>query len=333
VLGEIPGLLCVLIALLPLVRGGKLTRGRALLAGAGAGLVFAAKPIFILFLPALLLACVLHRRKLELKKVFSIGVLGVLVPIALWLFTQFDTIEFARVFAVYANPHEVNVMNAVATNIKRFFTEMQPLYFLMALLAWAASYAVRRYRREEVPLTEEVLLFFSVLVLLAYLRTAGYYRYFFPAQVFAILYLPYSLWHLFGRRFPHAILALLAALLVFHAHETSFRSWTATHYDSMRTQVLEQYFASLPLSEEVFVYQAPEIVLFTGGHPTYQFEQITPSLSAGSTYAPRVLSGTAPLVVTPTEFFQNHTNEVFSHYTISQVLDNYVVLKPTVKGK
>jgi hypothetical protein len=331
VLGEIPGLLCMLLALMPLMRGGELTRTRALLAGVGAGLAFAAKPIFILFLPALLLACVVRHKELKLKKVFLWGVLGVLIPAVLWVFTQFDNAAFLQVLAVYANPHDVNVGSAIAANVKSLFTEMQPLYFLVALALWVASYAVRRFRRETVRITEEVLLFFSILVLFAYLRNAGYYRYFFVAQVFAVLYLPQSMLYLagsYGRLASRAAIVCLCGLVLFQAYETAFRSWAAVHYDSMRTASLERYFAGLPAGEEIFVYQAPEVMTFVGTHPAYQFVQITPSLTAGSAYASLVLTGEMPRVITPVEFFSAHTDDIFPRYTVGEALDNYVILVP-----
>ncbi len=331
VLGEIPGLVFLLVSLLPLVRGEALTRGDALLVGTGAGLAFATKPIFILFLPALLLACVLRREELGLKKIFIFGVLGFLMPLMLWISTQFDNATLVRVLSVYANPHDVDIGRAIATNVKRLFTEMQPLYFLGALSIWTVSYAVRRFRREEVPLTEEIVLFFSILVFFAYLRSAGYYRYFFPAQVFAVLYLSHSVGSLVrGRRriFLHAAGIFLCGLLLFQAYQTLFRSWTAVHYDSERTRSLERYFVHLLMEEELFVYQAPEIITFTGNRPIYQFVQITPSISAGNAYASRVVSGIAPRIITPTEFFQEHARTIFSRYAIAEVIDNYVMLEP-----
>lgn len=331
VLGEIPGLLFMLATLFLLAQDGAPTRRRAFLVGVGAGLAFASKPIFILFSPALLLACVLRREELKLKKVFIFGVFGALIPIALWIAIQFDHATFARVFSVYANPHDVDIGSAIVTNAKRLFTEMQPLYFLGALSVWTASYAARRFRREPIPLTEEIVLFFSILVFLAYLRSAGYYRYFFPAQVFAVLYLSRSVWYFVrnrGRVFLGAAAIFLCGLLLFQAHQTLFRSWTAVHYDSERTRSLERYFAHRPDGEGLFVYQAPEILTFTGNRPVYQFVQITPSISAGNAYVPHVMSGVMPRVMTPTEFFQEHAHDIFSRYAIAEVIDNYVVLTP-----
>jgi hypothetical protein len=335
-LGEIPGLLFLVLALLPLIQSGAISRRRALWASVAAGCAVAAKPIFILFLPALLLALVLRWKELELKKVFLVGIAGVIVPLVVWAYTQFDQVTLSQVLAVYANPHEVNFSTAIATNVKRFLTELQPLYFFAVLSVWTLSYGVRRFRREAISLTEEAMFFFSILVFLAYLRTAGYYRYFFPAQVFALLYLPQSLLYLarnYGRSIVRVVLIGLFGLILFQAYETAFRSWVAVHYDSTRTQELEKYFSNLSLSEEIFIYQAPEIVSFVGKHRFYQYVEILPTVRAtGKNYQQLVLSGSAQLVITPSELFQANKDGIFSHYLVSEKIENYVILMPKDRG-
>lgn len=331
VLGELPGLLCIIFSLLPLVHAGELSRTRAIVSGIFVGLAVAAKPIFILFVPALLFALYFRRRELALKKVFIFGVLGGLVPLGLWLLTQFDHVSLSNIFAVYANPHDLPLIDALRANIGRLFTELQPLYFLLALAVWAFSYLLRRLRREAVSLTEEALLFFSVLILLAYLRTAGYYRYFFPGQVFVLLYLPYALEYLVSRRpafFSRAGIAGLCALILFQAYETSVRSWVAVHYNSTRTESIERYFASLPAGEELFIYQAPELVPFAGARPVYQYVEITPSIRAGGEYKNLVLSGDVRHVLTPGEYFAAHRDTLFMHYNVIERIDSYVAASP-----
>lgn len=330
VLGEIPGLLIILIALWPLLKGGELTRKGALWVGIGAGLAVAAKPIFILFIPALLLSLFLHRQEIKLKKVFFVGTVGIFIPILIWVFFQFDHITPTRVLSVYANPHDLDISKAIVTNIKRFSSETQPLYFLAALTVWFISYILRRLQRISVSFAEETLLFFSMAVFFAYMRTAGYYRYFFPAQVFALLYLPQSLWYLVGRRqfFSRAIIISMFGFVLFQAYETTFRSWVAIHYNSTRTEVLERYFATLPKEEEIFVYQAPEVMSFVGTRPTYQYVEITPSIRAGSVYTHLVSSGAVQRILTPSDFFKAHQYDLFMRYVVADNIDSYTVAIP-----
>lgn len=331
VLGEIPGLLFIVLALFPLIRGEALTRNGSLWIGAWAGLAVATKPIFILLLPALLLALFLHRREFNLGKVFAYGSFGVLVPIVVWMFLQFEHVTVSQMLSFYVNNLDINVWEAIMANLKRLLSEMQPLYFLITLIVWSTSYGLRRLRHEAVSISEEVLLFFCVLIFLAYIRTIGYYRYFFPAQVFTILYLPRSLWYLTkgrGQLISRTVVVCLCGLVLFHAYQTAFRSWTALHYDSTRTQDLERYFSTLPTTEEIFVYQAPEVVPFVGKHPMYQYEWMTPATHFGDDYVPLVTSGTMPRVITPATVFQTHKEDVFSHYAITEEVESYVILTP-----
>ena len=289
----------------------------------------ATKPFFLLFLPAVLLSLLLRHKSLNLFKVFWFGVLGVFVPILVWVVLQFDATTLAAVISVYANPHNVSVGSSILANAWRLITEAQPLYFLGALSVWAISWGVRRWRREGVSAAEECLLFFSVLVALAYLRTTGYYRYFFPAQVFALLYLPHSLLYLAklcGKRYVSIGTVVLVLLIAYQAHATVFRSWVAVHYNATRTQALELYFETLPDTQEVFVYQAPEAMSFVGSRPTYQYVEITSTIAAGRAYQSRVHTGVSPLVVTPTDFYATHQLNIFSHYTSTAIVDGYSIL-------
>jgi 4-amino-4-deoxy-L-arabinose transferase-like glycosyltransferase len=128
VLGEVPGLFFILLTVLVLPRAGALLPKRAFLIGMGTGLAVATKPIFILFALGILIALIVRRKELRLKDVFVIGMLGFCIPIFLWLITQFDSTTIFRVLSVYANPHDVNILNALIVNAKRLCTEGQPLY-------------------------------------------------------------------------------------------------------------------------------------------------------------------------------------------------------------
>lgn len=331
VLGEVPGLLFMVLALLPLLQEGPLTKRRAVWIGLCAGLAFATKPIFILFLLALLLVLVVRSAELNVHNVFVMGLVGVLIPMAAWVYLQFDSAAFSQVLAVYANPHDVAIGGAIVANVKRLVTELQPLYFLVALMLWTASYVVRRIRRHTVGPAEEIALVFSLLVLLAYLRTAGYYRYFFPAQVFAVLYLPQSLIYLtraYGATMVRAAgPMILGCILAFQAYETFFHSWTATHYASARTASLNQYFSALPSDSTIFIYQSPELVPFAINHSFYQYVSITPSLAAGRDYASMLTTGEAGLVMTSVDFFTAHMTDIFARYELAHAIGNYVVLR------
>lgn len=329
VLGEVPGLLFILLTVLLLSAPGPLTPMRAVLVGAGVGMVVATKPIFILFAIALVAVLFFRRSEFALRNQFKFFLLGACIPALLWYVLQFGDATISQIVTLYANPHTIPLLDALKSTMTRFYTEAQPAFFLAMLLVWAVSYGIRRFLHEPVSAAEEILLLFSVLVLCLYLRTAGYYRYFFPAQVFALLYLPSAALYI-GRqmRIQHIVVVGLLGLLVFLAYETAFRSWVAVHYDATRTEAFIKYFATVPADEELFIYQAPEAVPFALKHRFYQYAQIVPGLHAGAGWAPQVAAGTAAKVLTSRGIFGAQKETTFAKYEIFETIDDYVTLVP-----
>jgi len=330
VLGEIPGLFFLLCTMWLLTLHGPLTQRRAVGIGLFAGLAVATKPIFILLVPALLISFWLRRDELYLWRVWWYGVMGFCVPLLLWIYFQFGDVSLLRVFQVYANPHDASPAAAILANLKRLVTEAQPFYFGATILLWLVSYGVRKRRGESVLVTEEVLLFFSLFVAAAYLRTVGFYRYFFLGEVFSVLYLPSSLWYLMRAdrtlRARYAVYAIIALMLLSHGYTTFFRSWTATHYDSQRTALLEKYFAAQPVHESLFIYQAPELVTFAWGHPFYQYVRITPSIEAGADNLGLLRDKSVGRVVTSLDTYVAQKDDVLAAYERDESVGNYVVL-------
>lgn len=329
VLGEVPGILFILLSLLPLLAPGSPTRTRAFLVGMLVGVAVAIKPIFILFAVAFLAVLVLRRREYNLQKNIAFGLLGSSIPLLLWYVLQFRDAAFSQILQLYANPHTIPLLDAIRSNMERFYTEAQPAFFLGLLAIWVASYVVRRLLYESVSITEEILLLFSVLVLCMYLRTAGYYRYFFPAQVFSLLYLPSAALYLGNKlRIRGLVLAGLLTLLAFLAYETTFRSWVAVHYGATRTETFSAYFDTLPPEEVLFIYQVPEAVPFAHTHQFYQYAQVVPGVYAGALFVPQVTSGGAAKVLTSQGTFGTHKDSVFAKYQISETINDYVILVP-----
>lgn len=329
VLGEVPGLLFIVLTLSLLLPKDPLTPRRATLLGVGAGIVVATKPIFILFAAALIVVLFFRRDEYALQKQLKFFLLGAWVPVCFWYVLQFGDATIPQILTLYANPHTIPLLDALQSTMVRFYTEAQPAFFLMLLIVWAVSYGIRRFRREPVSAAEEVLLLFSVLVLCLYLRTAGYYRYFFPAQVFALLYLPNAALYI-GRqmRIRGFVIAGLLGLLLLLSYETLFRSWVAVHYRATRTEALAQYFATVPADQSLFIYQAPEAAPFALGHQFYQYAQVVPGLHAGAQWAPKVLAGDAAVVLTSQGIFGAQKDTTFAKYRISETIDDYVILVP-----
>lgn len=302
VLGEIPGLFFMVLFLLTVHRletSEKKRRFFFLLAGLAAGLCLATKPVFLTLLPAILGGAILARKKIERDfKAWFLFVMGLALPILFWLKTQFfpgDSVH--DILSMYANPYQLDNINAViVTNFQRFFRESAPIYLLVIFAIWSVSFLPRLWkdlrskpREYLIPLSEAISYAFCGLIMVAYLRTPGWYRYFFPAQIIAFIYFPASLRFCFDklysllatryqlltthyslhRIFVHAPIALLTILIFLQAYQTSFKSWVATTYKGTMTHELTEYFKTFDSTKSIYV--VPEIIVFLPNDNYYHF--------------------------------------------------------------
>jgi len=292
VLGEVPGLalfLCFLFFLERFIQGSFLKRGDALFAGIFLGLTIATKPTFLPILPALLLALVYNRHAIIWKKEWVIaGVAGVVFPIGIWILTQFGSNDsWSEVLRFYANPYNLTgIPEVMRHNMLRFFTESTPVYTLATFLIWAVAFGIRNQKKliEHITTSELCAFFFTTLVLLAFLRTPGWYRYLFIANVLILLFLPSAIATVVryvSERISWSSLKvdvasygatiLLCVLFVFQAHHLIFDSWISNTTAYRRTERLSAYFNALPPQDVVCVYNAPEVVPFIKTKEYYQY--------------------------------------------------------------
>lgn len=279
VLGEIPGLFFLFSFLLcvhALETAEKRRRELFLLCGLIAGLIFVTKPIFLMILPAILGGMILARKQ-PFRKASEplLAILGFILPLVFWLKTQFlpgDSVK--DIFSFYANPYQLtDIPAAIRENILRFFSETAAIYLLGIFVIWSLSFLPRAWKKE-VTLAEAISYAFSGIVIAAYLRTPGWHRYFFPAQIVALVYLPASLEYLAGKikRLPPVIKfapALgLSALILLQAYQVAFDSWIATTYPSVITRDLKAYLKNFDPKKSVFT--PPELIVFLPTDNYYQ---------------------------------------------------------------
>jgi 4-amino-4-deoxy-L-arabinose transferase-like glycosyltransferase len=301
VLGEIPGLFFMVLFLLTvhhLETSEKKRRLFFLLSGITAGLCLATKPIFLTLLPAIVGGVILARKKIERDiRAWMLFAFGLALPILFWLKTQFfpgDSVH--DILSMYANPYQLDNINAViVTNFLRFFRESAPIYLLLIFAIWSFSFLPRLWkdlrskpRQYLIPLSEAISYAFCGLILVAYLRTPGWYRYFFPTQIIAFIYFPASLrfcWnkiYSFGRSrgyaptgyflirlLSHVPCVIIAGLIFLQAYQASFNSWVATTYRSTMTRELTEYFKTFDPTKSIFV--VPEIIVFLPNDNYYHF--------------------------------------------------------------
>ncbi|MEK7500361.1 MAG: hypothetical protein AAB649_07225, partial [Patescibacteria group bacterium] len=129
------------------IYGGKKTFREYIFAGLFAGLATVTKPIYVLVVPAVLIALFLYRRELfDNKKSVVAYFIPAAIPLFIWFFVQFSGVSLSSVAVLYANPNDIDIWKSVLENSKRFFTELQPMYALGLFILWTVS-GVLRIRR------------------------------------------------------------------------------------------------------------------------------------------------------------------------------------------
>jgi 4-amino-4-deoxy-L-arabinose transferase-like glycosyltransferase len=339
VIGEVPGLFFLatcLWALACLERASYRDWRWYIAVGVLAALCAATKPIYILFLVALLCAYLVRMGSIRLSLPgVALGLLACILPLTLWVFLQFGTdTSLVTVLSSYANPSGAQHVGALMfENARRFFTESTPLYTALILLLWGLSLFVRR-KNKKISSAELAAFFFSLLIIASYLRLPGWYRYFFPATMVALPFLPYagiSLFELVRKKIflaskrawlPYLLIVLLACAQLYQTAHTSF---VAEYYTSTKTRDLSQSLAAINPDARFFLYNVPELAILLPSTNYYQYA--TPSLqqTIGAKELPVLEQGQADVVIVSIDEYQKHS-DLFSRYKVTQTVNHYDLL-------
>lgn len=348
VLGEVPGLFWLLSFLW--FFGGRMKdhsnrKIYIILAGLSAGLCVSTKPFFLLLIPSIIIVAILKRRHWFIDpRETLLAIIAFLLPVLFWAFTQFRADDpLTDLFVFYANPYRLNnIFVVIIGNARHFATSIGPLYLLLMISVWIASVAIRFKKRVNISAEEMIAFTFSLLATAAFLRTAGLFRYLFPAQVVSLLYFPSSLFFITqslrdkfprikfaSKRFvPYAIIIILSS---FGLYQTMFSSWVASAYSSRKTAFWEKYFENQPASQSLFFYDTPEVAIFAKHNNYYQY--MSP---VGVEFGPEQLSivefGIPQKIFIKTSTFKNFASSTrFSHYSIDEEVYKYTILKKTLR--
>lgn len=331
VLGEVPGLVFFLMSayFLSKLEQGHATKKTLLSIGFFAGLCIATKPIFILVLPGFLLSFfILYKKnKLQVAELLLVAV-SLLAPVGIWIFVQFfGTDTLSSVMGYYSNPHSLDIFSAILLNLKDFLTNFRTLFAGGVFLLW--SFVLLRTYLQKIHIkTYEVYLYtFSFLVFMNYFRNPPYYRYFFLAEVLGLLFLVPNLFNLVGLSKLWKVLVRggLLALISIQFYQLALGSWVAGSYGSHRTQVMQETLSSLSSSSPIFIYQAPEAIVFLKTYNYYQYFSGTKTTEFGAENLSLLTQGKEFTIVTKKDLISLHP-ELFSHYHITKEFDRYVLL-------
>ena len=298
VIGEVPGLLCMALFLLALVR---IERKKFdvpvpffFLAGLLAGLCAVTKPLFLLLPLAVALVGLAYYKRIPWKLGWFVGAsLGFVAVLAIHVLIHLHGISLATVLGHYSNPYGIaggSLLGTIFSNLLRFVRESSPAYCALVCGIWFVSVAWRLYKREHISLAEQIALVFSLLVLAAFLRTPGWYRYFFTANVLGLLFLPSAI---FSLGFKRVAIGVVVVLVLIQSYQLLFNSWVADHNNSHTTALLERQFSKISATSTLFFIDVPETVLFAPHNQYYQYIVDAPGLTYGTDELP-LLSRNVP---------------------------------------
>lgn len=279
VLGEIPGLFYFLAGLLLLSESWRWKR--LFFAGVFFGLSAATKPFFLIVLPAVLAGELYFGYKnkalgKEFWKRIGIMAAGVFLPLIGWLATilpEFSLKGLVSMVNYYSNSYAAtNFGSLIVSNFLRFFSETTPLHFLLLFLALFSVYWLKQ-KKGQLRKIEIILLVFIVINAFWYLKTPGWYRYFFPAHIILLLSFPAALIYLFKKKLAIAVIILLLLvqfpLLISKRNENLYNSEEAVIFSKA---VIEQ---TKPNSK-MLIINSPSIAFLLNNRRIYQYLQINP---------------------------------------------------------
>lgn len=344
ILGEVPGLfflVATLIALRYLEKGRYQHVFWYIATGILAGLCVATKPIFILLLAALFFTLILQYKKVSLSwKGFLAGFIAFTVPFAWWIYTQFGSDVTLRMLVLdYINPYsaqsgQVLMGQVIVRNLVRFFTETTPVYTALLTGAWAVALYVRR-KTARLSAAELSAFIFCMLIIVAYLRLPGWYRYLFPATTIALLFFPSSVLSIFKymqerwsvwKKLPWLPYAALALLFCAQLYQVMFSSYVSRQYASTHTHDGAAALAELPKSSSIFLYNLPELAVLLPSRNYYQYLEPAPGMAIGAGELAVLQKGVATFaVVSPKVYAANPA--LFAAYQPFENVSGFEILK------
>jgi hypothetical protein len=283
-----------------------------------------------------LITILIKRRSILFRwDLIALAFLSFAVPVAIWLMQQFGSDDSARaVVSYYSNPYGIRDLNAqVLANAYRFFTEFGPVYFLFLMLGWIAAVIIRVRKKIAISSAEWIAFMFSIIVWLAYLRTAGWYRYFFVAEVLALAFLPHSLSVIAAAmplrdRYRRIAFIGIIALAGFQAYQLFFDSWVADHAARTTTRDLYAAVQALPPESSYFLYNVPAAAVFLPTREYYQYVVPHPRLSVGKDMLPILAAGISDILITDEKGWAA-ASTTMARYTIVETIDSIVIATRT----
>jgi len=253
--------------------------------------------------------------------------LGMCIPLLWWIFAQSGDHSVLNTF-FYGNPDQTSFISLITRNSARFFTEISPIYFLALLLCWWLGMLLKGRKDSKILTTEWFAFIFSFLNLISFLTTRGFYRYFFPSEVLALLFLPYALYSIMQFRLNPTrsllgVVFVTAVLIGIQSYQLFFHSWVSDSQHSARATILSRELGVLEPKRSVFFYNVPEAVLFLPHKNYYQYLRFADTVERGSDTLPLLERGRVDLVLVDGRF--STSTFPLNHYKEKSRFDKYTL--------
>ncbi len=276
VLGEVPGLFFLLAGLWCLPS--TLHARKVCLAGFLFGLCIATKPYFLLLIPAVLCGeYMTSTTRREFLQRIGYGALGAFLPLAVWMWTILPAVSWADVvstFGYYSNSYATDGFGyLVASNLMRFISETTPLHFLLLFVISVLGMWFNKKRGGLLRKEEVILIILIVLTAVWYLKTPGWYRYFFPAHVLLFVLFPGALLRIFTRKIAIGVavglVVVQSTMLIGKRNDPLYNSTESAVFSGEVLSRTER-------DASILVVNNPSIAFLLSGRAVYQYLQINP---------------------------------------------------------
>jgi len=282
VLGEVPGLFYFLLGLLFL--HGTQRNIKLFFIGLSLGLSIATKPFFIILLPALAIGELYKYRKnwkFLLKRAIIIAS-GITIPLMIWLYTiipEFSLSRIIKTVSYYSNSYaDSDFVKLIFSNIFRFVSETTPLHFLLLLVVSIVALLLKIRKRRSINEVEIIIFVFVILNLLWYLKTPGWYRYFYPAHLLLFLSFPAALLQIIPKRLA---IIFIVCLILFQSAFLFYKKDDLLYYSTETVKTSEYIQEHLPVGGNILVINGPSLAFLIKNREVYQYLQINPTLHFG----------------------------------------------------
>ena len=341
VLGEVPGLFWLILGgLLYLYYEGNKKVPFLLAAALSWGIAVSTKAYYLVFIPSTIFLAffLLFRKKSINYKFFFVPAVFFSLPILLWIFLAFNFNHFSfatlkNSVSYFLNSYGVSSFEPFK-NLFRFVSESTPIHFTFLSIFIFAAWVIRRKKKAETLPLVYALFIFIALSFFWYLKTPGWYRYFFSIHLLVILLFPAAFNEVTGKigivlkkenYTRWAGTGIMASLILFQAGFLFF------HYDDFYStdvfQLKGYVEENIKLDASIFVASKPEVAFMLKNKNLYQYIFISENLKIGENVIGKVPVGYVITGSGDDPFVLKNADDIDKSYNLVYAVGHYRIYK------